>query len=198
MKWYNSGTAGWKRCTGQSMRKGCRAPSPNLQKLSHPFPRGFLWNLHYTAMIDSIAGPCWPNSISSCSPLPGVRGGGEGGWLKVPYSLITWPVAQETNRPPTSILRCVPKLHWRNKKTLCSHHSGNSKGFRISRPETEKGQLDIYYKSQYHPSSVGPSLTTLFKITDLYRGLPNTSPSFFTLLYLEPFDVLYNYYFIDI
>lgn len=62
----------------------------------------------------------------------------------------------------------------------------------------KKGQLDIYYKSQYHPSSVGPSLTTLFKITDLYRGLPNTSPSFFTLLYLGPFDVLYNYYFIDI
>lgn len=61
----NSGIARWKRCIGQSLRKGCRASIPSsgislfhismcspVWKLSKVRAFGFLWWLHYTGMID--------------------------------------------------------------------------------------------------------------------------------------------------
>lgn len=57
---YNSGTAKWKNCIGQCMRKGCRAfsfpalseyhclslPYSPTRKLPKPHPSGSLWKLH--------------------------------------------------------------------------------------------------------------------------------------------------------
>lgn len=56
---YNSGTAKWKKCTGQGMREGCRAfsfpalseyhclnlPCSPTRKLAKPHPSGSLWKL---------------------------------------------------------------------------------------------------------------------------------------------------------
>lgn len=60
-------TARWKRRIGQGMGKGrgVLVPSPGAsfsqispcsltQKFSEPLPFGFLWQLHYTGMIDKI------------------------------------------------------------------------------------------------------------------------------------------------
>ena len=61
---YNTGTARWKKCTGQNMWEGHRASMPfsgthspqnsknsSIQKFSEPHHFGFFWRLCYTKVI---------------------------------------------------------------------------------------------------------------------------------------------------
>lgn len=133
-------------------------------------------------MIDCIIGHWWLNSVSSPFLLPGGRV--YGGVAAESFNrLLTrlfffwWPAPiLKLYRGLQRVTRHLHKLGygWKghifgNKRHSC--HSGNSKGFRISVPQTwDKGKIQLYFSLYYRYFCSKTALHTIGPQLWIYLG----------------------------